>query len=158
MTSSDSPYRSIKFRELGATDRAVVALRGFTLDVLSPRVSAAKLMLEVPNLSPLQKAKAVDRISKSGTIDDCFALFSRDLSNDLQNLVATSLVAKIKKEFDSKMSDATSSESGAAGYFGMKDADRFLADQKSKVRTLLHSENVTSDVAQKTLSDFISTK
>ena len=158
MVSSDGPYRSASFAVLGATDKVKIALRGFALDSFSPRVCAAKLMLDIPNLDPLQKAKAVDRISKSGTIEDCFALFSRNLPSNLQNLVARSLVKKVIDEFDSRMHDATTGESGAAGFFGMQDADRFLADQKSKVQTLLSSELITSSEAQKILSDFASSK
>lgn len=156
MASDQGPYRSMRFSQLGVAGRVSVAARGFALDVFSPRVCAAKLMLEIPNLDPSQKSDAIVRISKSGTIQDCFALFSRNLSFDLQNLVARSLVKKITDEFVSRMKDATTSESGAAGFLGMQAADRFLADQKSKVRTLLGSELVTSADAQKILSDFAS--
>ncbi len=157
MASDLGPYRSTQFNRLDAVALVGVAAKGFAFDVFSPRVCAAKLILDVPNLDPLQKAKAVDRISKSGTIEDCFALFSRNLSSNLQNLVARSLVKKITDEFDSGMTDAKNSET-SAGFFAMQNAERFLADQKSKVRTLLSSELVTSADAQKILSDFVSSK
>jgi hypothetical protein len=155
MVSNLGPYRSAQYDKLDVVGRISVAAKGFALDVFSPRVRAAKLMLDIPNLDPLESAKAVARISKSGTIEDCFALFSRNLSFDLQNLVARSLVKKITDEFDSHMHDAKNSET-SAGFFAMQNADRFLADQKSKVRTLLSSELVTSADVQKILSDFAS--
>lgn len=159
MVSANGPYRSAQeVHHIGVVGRATTLAKGFALDVFSPRVAAAKLLIEVPNLDPMQRSTAIVRVLKSGTIDDCFALFSKNLSSELQILASKVLVEKITKRFEFLTFDATTSESGAAGYFGLQSADRFFSDHKAKVKTLIESGTVTSSEAQKILSDFASSK
>ncbi|MBI5224057.1 hypothetical protein HY990_06585 [Candidatus Micrarchaeota archaeon] len=153
MSNACGPYRTAP-EPMSWGTRASILVKGFSRDVFSPRVAASKLMLEVScNLS--ERSGAIERILKSGSIEDVFAVF-KETPPHMQPNAASALVSKITKKFESLVHDAQTSESNVAGYFGLKRADVFLSVHKEKVRSLVSSGMVQSPDALTILNDFVS--